>query len=154
MTARRFAPPSPPTSPDGATPGDTRITHTDLLRCGMAAEESRVYWENARPGAPAPALAQAAFEERWFDAFTSDFRARRRAHPEPTIDRSLILIGRAGALHPFYRSSALLKHIDGKTRNLPVVLLYPGERPDPTGSGLSFMGELPSDRDYRPRIYS
>jgi len=45
----------------------------------------------------------------------------------------------------------LLKHIDGKTRNIPVVLLYPGKRVDK--SGLSFMCELPPDRDYRPRIY-
>ena len=67
------------------------------------------------------------------------------------LDRTLVLIGRAGSLYPFFRSSALLKHIDGKTRNLPVVLLYPGERRDKTA--LSFMGELPSDRDYRPRIY-
>lgn len=66
-------------------------------------------------------------------------------------DRSLVIIGRAGALYPFFRSSALLKHIDGKTRNLPVVLLYPGKREDQ--SGLSFMCELPADRDYRPRIY-
>jgi hypothetical protein len=66
-------------------------------------------------------------------------------------DRALVLIGRAGALYPFFRSSALLKHIDGRTRNLPVVLLYPGERKDTTA--LSFMGELPADRDYRPRIY-
>jgi hypothetical protein len=66
-------------------------------------------------------------------------------------DRTLVLIGRAGALYPFFRSSALLKHIDGRTRNIPVVLLYPGERHDTTA--LSFMGELPSDRDYRPRIY-
>lgn len=66
-------------------------------------------------------------------------------------DRTLILIGRAGALYPFFRSSALLKQIDGKTRNIPVVLLYPGEYKD---SALSFMGELTSDRDYRPRIYS
>jgi hypothetical protein len=71
-------------------------------------------------------------------------------HPDQA-DRTLILIGRAGALYPFFRSSALLKHIDGKTRNLPVVLLYPGERKDTTA--LSFMGELPADRDYRPRIY-
>ncbi|HWL87210.1 MAG TPA: BREX protein BrxB domain-containing protein [Polyangiaceae bacterium] len=71
-------------------------------------------------------------------------------HPDQT-DRTLILIGRAGALYPFFRSSALLKHIDGKTRNLPVVLLYPGERKDTTA--LSFMNELPADRDYRPRIY-
>jgi hypothetical protein len=66
-------------------------------------------------------------------------------------DRSLVVIGRAGALYPFFRSSALLKHIDGKTRNIPVVLLYPGKRED--HSGLSFMCELPADRDYRPRIY-
>lgn len=66
-------------------------------------------------------------------------------------DRTLILLQRAGALYPFFRSSALLKHIDGKTRNLPVVLLYPGTRKDTTA--LSFMGELDADRDYRPRIY-
>ncbi|WP_437300225.1 BREX protein BrxB domain-containing protein [Sorangium sp. So ce426] len=65
--------------------------------------------------------------------------------------RTLVLLGRAGALYPFFRSSALLKHIDGKTRNIPVVLLYPGERKDTTA--LSFMGELDADRDYRPRIY-
>lgn len=72
------------------------------------------------------------------------------ANPE-RADRTLVLIGRAGALYPFFRSSALLKHIDGKTKNIPVVLLYPGVRKDTTG--LSFMGELAADRDYRPRIY-
>lgn len=72
------------------------------------------------------------------------------SHPVEA-DKTLIFLGRAGALYPFFRSSALLKHIDGKTRNLPVVLLYPGRRQD---KGLSFMDELTSDRDYRPRIYS
>jgi Domain of unknown function (DUF1788) len=71
-------------------------------------------------------------------------------HPDK-IDRTLALIGRAGALHPFFRSSALLRHLDGRTRNVPVVLLYPGERRGPTG--LSFMGLLEPDNDYRPRIY-
>jgi hypothetical protein len=71
-------------------------------------------------------------------------------HPDQA-ERSLVLIGRAGSLYPFIRTSALLKHIDGKTRGIPVVLLYPGERRD--RSSLSFMGELPADRDYRPRIY-
>ena len=66
-------------------------------------------------------------------------------------DRTLVLVGRAGALYPFFRSSALLRHIDGKTRNTPVVLLYPGTRE--THAGLSFLGVVPSDRDYRPRIY-
>jgi Domain of unknown function (DUF1788) len=68
-----------------------------------------------------------------------------------SCDRTLIFIGRTGALYPFFRSSALLKYIDGRTRNIPMVLLYPGERKDT--SALSFMGEVSTDRDYRPRIY-
>ena len=66
-------------------------------------------------------------------------------------DKTLVLIGRTGSLYPFFRSSALLKHLDGKTQNIPVVLLYPGTRNDATA--LSFMGIMPADRDYRPRIY-
>lgn len=66
-------------------------------------------------------------------------------------DRMVVLIGRAGALYPFFRSSALLKHLDGTTRNIPVVLLYPGKRYGTTG--LKFMDMLKPDRDYRPRIY-
>jgi hypothetical protein len=66
--------------------------------------------------------------------------------------KTLILLSRAGALYPFFRSSSLLKYIDGKTRGFPVVLLYPGRRQGPTA--LSFMDELPADSDYRPRIYS
>lgn len=71
-------------------------------------------------------------------------------HPDKA-ERTLAIIGRAGSLYPFFRSSALLRHLDGRTRNVPVVLLYPGERRGPTG--LSFMGLLPPDNDYRPRIY-
>jgi hypothetical protein len=67
-------------------------------------------------------------------------------------DRTLALIGRVGALYPFFKSSALLRHIDGETGNVPVVLLYPGERRGETG--LSFMGVSDADNDYRPRIYS
>jgi hypothetical protein len=69
----------------------------------------------------------------------------------PDSERTVIFLGRAGALYPFFRTSSLLKHVAGHTRNVPVVLLYPG-RVDDDG-GLSFMGILPADRDYRPRIY-
>jgi len=75
----------------------------------------------------------------------------RLVKPEQA-ERSLVLIGRVGALYPFFRSSALLKHLDGHTRGVPAVLLYPGERRGK--AGLSFLGELEPDRDYRPRIYS
>ncbi len=66
-------------------------------------------------------------------------------------DRTLVLLGRAGALYPFFRSSALLKQLGDRTQNTPVVLLYPGERID---GGLSFMQQWVPDRDYRPRIYA
>lgn len=72
------------------------------------------------------------------------------ANPEQA-ERTVFIIGRAGALYPFLRSSALLKHLDGRTGNVPVVLLYPGERRGETG--LSFMGRTNADSDYRPRIY-
>lgn len=75
--------------------------------------------------------------------------AHRAEYPEP--DRTLVLLGRAGALYPFFRSSALLKHLGSRTGNVPVVLLYPGERRE---GGLSFMQVLAPDRDYRPRIYA
>lgn len=68
------------------------------------------------------------------------------------IEHTLAFIGRAGALYPFSRSSALLRYLDGQTRNVPVILLYPGEQRGPTS--LSFMGELEPDKDYRPRIYA
>lgn len=69
----------------------------------------------------------------------------------PSPERTVIFLGRAGALYPFFRTSALLRHVAGHTRNAPVVLLYPGRVV--AENGLSFMGILPSDRDYRPRIY-
>ena len=72
------------------------------------------------------------------------------ANPD-RVDRTLALIGRTGSLYPYFRSSALLRHLDGRTRNVPVVLLYPGERRGLTG--LSFMGMHDPDNDYRPRIY-
>ncbi len=72
------------------------------------------------------------------------------AHPDKA-DRTVVFLGRAGALYPFFRTSALLKHVAGHTNNVPVVLLYPGTVVG--DAGLSFMGVLPPDRDYRPRIY-
>ncbi len=71
--------------------------------------------------------------------------------PAANLEKTVIFVGRAGALYLCFRTSALLKHVAGHTRNVPVVLLYPGHVVGDTG--LSFMGVLPADRDYRPRIY-
>ena len=80
----------------------------------------------------------------------TEVRRILQEHPERS-DRTVIFLGRAGALYPFFRTSALLKHVAGHTDNVPVILLYPGKIVGE--SGLSFMGLLPADRDYRPRIY-
>ncbi len=68
-----------------------------------------------------------------------------REHPD-RAEQTLVLIGRAGGVYPFYRLSALLRHLDGRTHQVPVVLLYPGQREGQTG--LRFMGELDADNDY------
>jgi len=65
-------------------------------------------------------------------------------------ERTLVFLGQVGALYPFIRTSALLRHLDGHTNNIPMVLLYPGQKKN---EGLSFMGEMAPNRDYRPRIY-
>ena len=67
-------------------------------------------------------------------------------------ERLVVFLGHAGALFPFHRSSALLKHLAGRTGGVPVVLLYPGHR-GPGKTELSFMGVQKADKDYRPRIY-
>lgn len=77
--------------------------------------------------------------------------ALRESVPPADRGRLVCLIGGAGPLYPFFRFSALLRYLDRHTSQVPVVLLYPGARKG--DAGLSFMGELAPDRDYRPRIY-
>ncbi len=88
------------------------------------------------------------------DGLAADIEQRIKAFREQNPvnpNRTLVLLGRLGALYPFFRTAPLLKNLGGRTSNVPVVLLYPGEQRD---GGLSFMQELEPDRDYRPRIYA
>ena len=64
--------------------------------------------------------------------------------------KDVVLLNRTGALFPVYRSHALLEQMKGRL-NVPAVLFYPGELDGPTG--LSFMGALDPDPNYRPRIF-
>lgn len=73
-----------------------------------------------------------------------------RLPPEQNPIKDVILLNRTGALFPVYRSHALLEQMKGRLR-VPAVLFYPGELDGPTG--LSFMGALDSDPNYRPRIF-
>lgn len=74
----------------------------------------------------------------------------RRLPSEQNPVKDIILLNRTGALFPVYRSHALLEQMKGRL-NVPAVLFYPGEIDGPTG--LSFMGALDPDPNYRPRIF-
>jgi hypothetical protein len=84
-------------------------------------------------------------------ADVSNAIGRYKAEHPADAERTVVLIGRMGALYPFFRTSSLLKHLGDRTHGLPVVLLYPGTRTDE--NRLSFMGVCAADGDYRPRIY-
>lgn len=64
--------------------------------------------------------------------------------------KDVVLLTRTGSLFPVYRSHALLEQLKGHL-NVPAVLFYPGDLDGPTG--LSFMGALDPDPNYRPRIF-
>ena len=64
--------------------------------------------------------------------------------------REIFFIVRAGALFPFYRTSALLEQLMGRTV-CPGILFYPGSFDGVTG--LSFMGAFDPEPNYRPRIF-
>jgi len=65
-------------------------------------------------------------------------------------DQDIFFVVRAGALFPFYRTSALLEQLMGRTA-CPGVLFYPGTFDGVTG--LSFMGAFDPEPNYRPRIF-
>jgi hypothetical protein len=146
----------------GWNAGTVRL-HT-LLLARVRAEgpellESIVRREKALAGAADPSRGLRMLKERLVtildrpDGLAADVLAgieKILAESDPP-GRTVVFLGRLGALYPFLRTSALLKHIAGRTHNVPVVLLYPGRVVGETG--LSFMDVLPADRDYRPRIY-
>jgi len=148
---------------DGGWTTGTVVLHSLLLARlraqGPDFTESLVRREKSLAGAADPTRGMRLLKERVVtllegpDGLAADVIAavERILGESANPTRTVIFLGRAGALYPFFRTSALLKHVAGHTRNVPVVLLYPGRIIGE--SGLSFMGVLPADRDYRPRIY-
>lgn len=63
----------------------------------------------------------------------------------------IVLLYRAGALYPVFRTSALLDDLRDRL-NHPVVLLYPGHVVDPYG--LKFMGLREATHGYRAKIFT
>ncbi len=92
---------------------------------------------------------------RWLEGpkgIAADITEAIKGRIEPGAEaRTVVFIGRLGAFYPFYRTSALLRFLDGAV-TVPVILLYPGYRAGERS--LSFMGVVSAaDSDYRPHIY-
>jgi len=85
------------------------------------------------------------------DSFTPlvDLVAERMP-PDPDPLSDVVLIGRAGALFPVYRTFSLLEQLMGRVQ-VPTVLFYPGHLDG--ASGLRFMGVLDAEHNYRPKIF-
>jgi hypothetical protein len=64
--------------------------------------------------------------------------------------RDIFFLVRAGALFPFYRTSAICEQLMGRT-NIPGILFYPGSFDGVTG--LSFMDAHDPEPNYRPKIF-
>lgn len=73
---------------------------------------------------------------------------RMPSDPDPKSD--IVLINRAGALFPVYRTFSLLEQLKGRVI-APTVLFYPGHLDG--ASGLKFMGVLDAEHNYRPKIF-
>jgi len=73
-----------------------------------------------------------------------------RIPPGSTPFGDIVFIVRVGALFPIYRTSSLLEKLQGKV-SVPAVLFYPGLLDGATG--LSFMGVLQPEHNYRPKIF-
>ncbi len=73
----------------GHSPCETREMHSRLMKCALAVEETRAYWQRAQPDDDRP-VAQVAFEDYWFGAkslpwvrvLVSNMQARFDAFPE------------------------------------------------------------------------
>ena len=74
--------------------------------------------------------------------------ARLPTEPDPLQD--IVFILRTGALFPMYRAFPLLEQLKGRLLS-PAVLFYTGSFDNP--AGLSFMGILAPEHNYRPKIF-
>lgn len=74
--------------------------------------------------------------------------SRMPEDPNPLHD--LVFILRTGALFPVYRTFSLLEQLKGRV-NVPTILFYPGDLDG--AAGLSFMGVLDAEHNYRPKIF-
>jgi hypothetical protein len=130
-----------------------RVTPISLAECltsaikaeKMTVEEVAQAEREAGPGALVETL-HAVLD----DYQPLDTNVARMVPEDADPRRDIIFLTRAGALYPFYRTSALMEQLKGKVK-VPVILLYPGTTDGV--SALSFMGVMEPDANYRPKIF-
>jgi len=111
--------------------------------------ESIVSLERANPNDPwALEQAQSSIQEILGGERSLADRVIEAVDDKPA--RCAVLLYRAGALYPAFRTSALLDDLRERLRR-PVVLMYPGTVVDPFG--LRFMGKCEPTHGYRAKIH-
>jgi len=130
-----------------------RVTVVSLADCllqalrtlGLDADQLSAAEDESGPDALIDTLHHLLSHDAPLDALVAE-----RVPPDAAPDRDLVFLVRAGALFPFYRTSALLERMMGRVQ-VPCILFFPGRREGP--AGLSFMGVLDPEHNYRAHIY-
>ena len=130
-----------------------RVTTISLAECMMEALASQEITAEMLAEAEMATGADALIDTLGHVLSTAaplDVVVSARVPKDAIPSRDLVFLTRAGALFPFYRTSALLERMMGSVQ-VPAVLFFPGRRDGP--AGLSFMGVLDADHHYRARIF-
>lgn len=129
-----------------------RVTRISLAECLVAAMESLEpleEWFEVERRQGTTAVIETIHATLAEEAPLVDLVAERMpTDPDPL--RDIVLINRAGALFPVYRTFSLLEQLKGRV-TVPAVLFYPGTVDG--AAGLRFMGVLDAEHNYRPKIF-
>ena len=127
----------------------TTISLAECLAAALAAEGmSASDLASAEAESSLPLAIETVFEILSNRHHLDELVSKRVPSPSDS-ERDVVLLVRAGALYPLYRTYALLEQLKGRVA-VPTVLMYPGTRVGP--KGLSFMGVADPEHNYRPWI--
>jgi len=127
----------------------TRISLAECLQEAMTSVQPLDDWFEAERRQGTDTLVETIHAVLAEHAPLDDLVAQRMPDdPDPQTD--VVLIHRAGALFPVYRTFTLLELLKGRV-SVPTVLFYPGVLDG--AAGLRFMGVLEAEHNYRPKIF-
>lgn len=124
------------------------VSLADCLREALVAQRPLDEWIQAERDHGQALLVDTIHAVLATDAPLVDLVAKRLPQAVDPL-RDIVFIVRVGALFPVYRTFSLLEQLKGKVF-APTILFYPGKLEGP--AGLSFMGVLDAEHNYRPKI--